>query len=99
MKTKYVFARKNYETGGWNYLREPDTGIMSESELEVNAMLIFNRLPATCTYKIKTWNSKEEALKEVYETIDTLKDFGIEKLIEILKDPEHYAIIPESEIK
>lgn len=99
MKTKYVFARKNYETGGWTYLKEPDTGIMSESEEEANAMLIFNRLPATCTYKIKTWDSKEEALKEVHETLDTLKEFGIEKLIELLKDPEHYAIIPESEIK
>lgn len=98
MKTKYVFARKNYETGGWNYLKEP-VGKISRSELEVNAMLIFNRLPSTYAFKIKTWDSKEEALKEVHETLDTLKEFGIEKLIELLKDPEHYAIIPESEIK
>ena len=99
MKTKYVFARKNYETGGWNYLREPDVGIMSASESEVNAMLLFNKLPMTCTYKIKTWDSKEEALEEVHKAMDTLKDFGIVKLIKLLKDPAHFAIIPESEIK
>tara|TARA_Y100001951_G_scaffold63667_1_gene51047 strand:- start:597 stop:896 length:300 start_codon:yes stop_codon:yes gene_type:complete len=99
MLTKFVFGRQHYETGEWSYLKEIDTGTMSTSELEVNAMLIFNKLPPTCTYKIKTWDSKEEALKEVHETIDTLKDFGIEKLIALLKDPEYYSIIPESEMQ